>query len=62
MLQKGNHYAFAATVADIGDWLVQARVTQEGDVDGRLHFPLGSALAKVTGGLGSPSDLSMMYS
>ncbi len=55
MLQKGNQYAFVATVADVGDWLVQARVTQEGDVDGRLHFPLGSALAKVTGSLGNQS-------
>ncbi len=52
MLQKGSHYAFAATVVDVGDWLVQARVTKEGDVDGRLHFPVGSAVAKVTGNLG----------
>ncbi len=62
MLPKGNHYDFSATVGDVGDWLVRARVTQEGDVEGRLHFPLGPAIGKVTCGLGIRPDMIILHS
>jgi mitochondrial import receptor subunit TOM40 len=59
LLPGGSMYHYSATVADVGDKLIMGRVSQDGDVDGRVHFPIGPVMNKLSLSLGRQQDMIM---